>query len=132
MRGLVFCVAFLCCAGAVRAAEEGAPAAHDFRVVERIEEACRVGVRKARTEDEALACLRWRNGALAAIVEVAYEATVAWLADREYLARVLEEEQGVWLAAFRAMPGDTREELEERAVFLRRRLGAFMRVTRGE
>lgn len=130
MRGLILVAVLLCC-GAAFSGEEENPAAFDFRVVERIELACRVGIEKAESGEEVLACLRWRNGALAAIAGIAYQATVAWLAERGDLVDALEGEQRVWLAELDAMPGETRGQLEERAVFLHRRLAALMTITAG-
>ncbi len=132
MRRLILAALLLwTCTTAAPVAGGESRAAFDFRAVGRIELACRIGVGKAESEEEALACLRWRNSALAAIVGTAYQATVAWLSDRGELAGALEEEQGVWLAEFGAMPGETREQLEAGAAFLRRRLAAFMAITEG-
>lgn len=129
MRALIVSLLFCVAAGAF-AGEEN-PATFDFRVVERIELACRIGLEKARNEDEAMVSLRWRNGALAAIVEIAYQATLAWLSERPDLVAVLESEQGMWLETLDSLPTETADELEEAGRFLHRRLAVFMTVTAG-
>ncbi len=129
MRGLI-AVALICLAGAAFGGEAGLPAL-DFRVVERIELACRIGVEKAESEEEALASLRWRNGALAAVAEISYQATLTWLSERPDLSAVLESGQGAWLDDLEAMPKSSREDLERVAEFLHRRLAVFMTVTEG-
>ena len=130
MRGLVVAVLF-CLAGAAGAGDKKPPT-FDFRIVERVELACAIGVEKAKNEDEAAASLRWRNGALEAIVEITYQATLAWLSERRDLVAALESEQDLWMAALGSMPKETREQLDEEARLLHRRLAVFMTITTGD
>lgn len=120
-------LALFCVPAVAPAGEESPPPPFDFRIIDRIEQACRIGVDKAKNEDEALVSLRWRNSALASLVEITYQATLAWLSEeRPVEAAALEEGQGRWLTELGGMPGATREELNRTAAFLHARLRALL------
>ena len=66
--------------------------------VERIESAYRAGLEKATLPEERTACARIRYASLAGLVEIAYESTLAWLAESDALLRAMQDDQGRWLA----------------------------------
>lgn len=136
MRPWILVPVFVLCsaafAGEIPVSPSPPPPSLDSRIIGRIERACDIGVGKAESEEEVLLNLRWRNGSLLAIVEITYQATLAWLSEIPARAESMETEQGKWLAGYDALPKKTREELETAAARLRHRLGALMAVTEGE
>lgn len=118
------------------AAAAGQDAPDPFREeLARIESAYRSGMAAASTRAERLDCLRIRRGALEALAERAYEATLAWLADRDDLLDAMQSDQARWQNARDSLDkpgpgGEPRfEALERSSAMLLERLRLLAAIT---
>ena len=125
-RVIVLCL--LVCLFPLRAECEEIPLRNRAELL-RIEAAYEAGMRQAAGQGDAVACLRLRVLALAELTERTYQSTLAWLGEREHLARALEDDQRLWMLrlAFLSSHGD--ESLGEMAGLYMDRLRVFGRVT---
>ncbi|MCC8107457.1 MAG: hypothetical protein LIQ30_00090 [Planctomycetes bacterium] len=97
--------------------------------VRRAEEAYREGLRLADSEEARDEARRVRVAALAFIVETTFESVLAWLSNREDLARALEDDQAMWLRGMTALPAESEEDLDRIAGTLKNRLRVFGTIT---
>ncbi len=97
--------------------------------VRRAEEAYREGLRLADTEEAKDEARRVRVASLAFIVETTFESVLAWLSNREDLARALEDDQAMWLRGMTALPDENQDDLDRIANTLKNRLRVFGTIT---
>lgn len=133
-RMCVLAVVCLVCLLGVASAGQDAP--DPFREeLARIESAYRAGMAAASTPAERLDCLRLRRGALEALAERAYQATLAWLADRDDLLEAVQADQARWQTARDSLDrpgpgGEPRQEaLEVSSTLLLERLRLLAAIT---
>lgn len=126
----------ICLACLLGAAPAGQDAPDPFKEeLARIESAYRAGMAAASTPAERLDCLRLRRGALEALAERAYQATLAWLAERDDLLDAVQADQARWQSVRdtldRPGPGGEpgREALELSSTLLLERLRLLASIT---
>lgn len=123
-------------AGAGRAAESY-PGFCRERIA-RIEAAYSAGLERAGGAAERVECARLRYASLAGLVEIAYQSTLAWLAERASLLQAVQEDQNRWLAGRDRIirnaddpEGMTAGDLDKAAGMMLERLRFFGCITAG-
>lgn len=99
--------------------------------VRRIELACEIALREAKSDEEKTEHLYLRNRELAALVDLTYQSLLAWMARRPDLTAVLENEQEIWQTTLAERPAATEDELRRQAELLHERLRIFGLVIAG-